>query len=163
MKRRNNDSSNSPRELSILLADDDKDDCLLFGEALEELRLHAKFTAVHDCDQLMHYLTAETVELPTVLFLDLNMPRKNGLVCLEELKCDKNLKQVPVIIYSTSYDIIIADRLYQKGAHHYICKPAEFSQLKSIIEYAIGLISEEKTSQPPKEKFLLSNLRAVSI
>ena len=158
-----NNGTPLPRELHILLADDDKDDCLLFQEALEELRLQAKFTAVHDCDQLMHYLTAETVDLPSVLFLDLNMPRKNGLVCLEELKQDKNLKQIPVIIFSTSYDEIIADHLYNKGAHHYICKPADFCQLKTTIEYAIRLISEEKTSQQPKEKFLLSNLRAVSI
>src|SRR5580704_5402709 len=90
--------------LNILLADDDIDDCIFFEEALEECPLSTHFTCVPDGEQLMQLLTNETNGLPHVLFLDLNMPRKNGFECLSELKVDKKLKQLPVIIFSTSFE-----------------------------------------------------------
>lgn len=151
----------SPAKLTILLADDDKDDCLLFKEALEELCHHAQLKVVHDGEQLMQLLSNEKDEFFQVLFLDLNMPRKNGFVCLQEIKRSEKFKSLPVIIFSTAYEERIADQLYNNGAHHYICKPADFSQLKKVIEQALALIAKENTSQPPKEKFLLSNLKSI--
>lgn len=65
----------------ILLADDDIDNCLSFKEALEELPLNTGFSVVNDDAQLMNYLS-ETQQLPSVLFLDLNMPRKKRVACL---------------------------------------------------------------------------------
>lgn len=144
------------RELNILLADDDKDDCMFFKEALEELELSTQLTTVHDGEQLMKHLTSETNQLPDVLFLDINMPRKNGLTCLKEIKCSESLKALPVIILSTSYDEHIADQLYKNGAQHFICKPTDFSQLKKLIQQALDLVAKENTLQPPRAKFLLS-------
>ena len=86
----------------ILLADDDKDDCMLFKDALEELPLSTSLAIVHNGEQLMHFLNTQMATPPNVLFLDLNMPRKNGLECLTEIKLNKNLAQLPVIIFSTS-------------------------------------------------------------
>jgi CheY-like chemotaxis protein len=143
--------------INILLADDDNDDCQFFKEALEELPLTTQLTTVHDGDQLMHLLTKETDRLPDVLFLDLNMPRKNGFTCLKEIKRDKKLTHLPVIIFSTSFDENVADLLYKNGAQYYICKPADFSHLKNVIHEAIKLSTQKSFSQPPKEKFLLSN------
>lgn len=80
------------KQLNILLADDDSDDCLFFKEALRELLLSTNLTTVHDGEQLMQLLTNETNVLPHVLFLDLNMPRKNGFECLTEIKLSKKLK-----------------------------------------------------------------------
>lgn len=147
--------------IKILLADDDKDDCFLFKEALGEIPMATQFMAVHDGEQLMHYLNKEKDILPFVLFLDLNMPRKSGYECLKEIKSSDELKQLPVIIFSTSYDEAKANQLYEMGAHHYICKPADFSLLKKTIEHLLHLISKERASQPPKEKFLLQLLRTV--
>ena len=146
---------------NILLADDDKDDCMFFKEALEELPLQTKFTAVHDGEQLMELLTENSKEIFHVLFLDLNMPRKNGFACLTEIKRSEKLKSLPVIIFSTSYDESFADLLYINGAHHYICKPSDFSQLKKVIHQAITLVVKENNIQPPKESFFLSNLNAI--
>ena len=147
--------------INILLADDDKDDCMFFQEALEELQLQTKFTVVHDGEQLMQLLTKNSKQIFHVLFLDLNMPRKNGFACLTEIKRTKKLKSLPVIVFSTSYDESIADLLYINGAQHYICKPSDFSQLKKVIHQAITLVAKENTVQPPKESFLLSNLKAI--
>ncbi len=143
-------------ELNIFLADDDKDDCIFFQEALEELQLVVNLTTVHNGEQLMQLLQKRYSQLPDILFLDLNMPRKNGFSCLEEIKRSEQLKQLPVVIYSTSYDKNIADILYRNGAHHYICKPADFSMLKKFIHKAIMLTVGEKNSQPSRENFLLS-------
>jgi CheY-like chemotaxis protein len=80
--------------LNILLADDDIDDCIFFKEAVEELLIPTVFTIVHEGEQLMQLLTKEATDLPDVLFLDLNMPRKNGFECLSEIKDNKKLNQL---------------------------------------------------------------------
>lgn len=149
-----------PRDLNILLADDDKDDCLLFKEALEELQLQTALTLVHDGEQLVQLLTKNSNEIFDVLFLDLNMPRKNGFACLEEIKRNDKLKSLPVIIFSTSYDQSVADLLYKNGAQHYICKPADFSELRKIIQEALLLVSEIFSLKRPKQKFLIGSLKA---
>src|SRR5665647_2218424 len=92
-------------QLNILLADDDTDDCIFFKEALRELLLYTNLTTVQDGEQLMQLLTNETNELPHILFLDLNMPRKNGFECLSEIKQNKNLKDLPVVIFTTFFAV----------------------------------------------------------
>lgn len=140
---------------SILLADDDSDDCLLFKDALEELPLSAALTTVFDGDQLMQLLTKEDTLLPDVLFLDLNMPRKNGFQCLVEIKKNAKLNKLPIIIFSTSYEPAIASQLYQNGAMHYIQKPNEFAKLKNVIYDAINVAAQRNSTQPSIEGFVL--------
>jgi CheY-like chemotaxis protein len=144
-----------PKLLVLLLADDDKDDCLFFKDALEELPVKADLTTVHDGEQLMQLLAEKTGELPHVLFLDINMPRKNGFECLSEIKHNEKLKQLPIIIFSTSFEQDVVNLLYKNGAQHYIRKPADFSQLKKVIYQALLLATQEETLQPAKEDFVL--------
>jgi CheY-like chemotaxis protein len=145
--------------LNILLADDDTDDCYFLNEALKEFSLPTQLTTVHDGEQLMQQLTKETNELPHVLFLDLNMPRKNGFECLSEIKLNKRLKNLPVIIYSTSFHNKIAEMLYINGASYYISKPTEISQLKKTVQQIITHIAEGNISQPAKEDFVITTER----
>ena len=140
---------------NLLLADDDTDDCIFFKEALEELPVIAALTTVNDGVQLMQLLTTKTDTLPHALYLDLNMPRKNGFDCLTEIKQIEKLKQLPVIIFSTSFDTEVVNLLHERGANYYIQKPAEFSILKKIISKSLDLISETKEKQPPREKFVI--------
>jgi CheY-like chemotaxis protein len=145
------------KPLNILLADDDTDDCIFFKEAVEELLLSTHLTAVNDGEQLMQLLTNETNELPDVLFLDLNMPRKNGFECLSEIKGNQKLYQLPVIIFSTSFEQEVVNLLYKNGAQYFIRKPSEFSQFKKIIHQTfITLIVPQNISQPARENFVLT-------
>jgi CheY-like chemotaxis protein len=144
--------------LNILLADDDKDDCLFFKEALEELPLVSNLTTVHNGEQLIQLLTKKTVQLPDVLFLDLNMPRKNGFTCLEEIKSDHKLSHVPVIILSTLFDENIANRLYKNGALFYICKPPDFHELKKVINLALTLVAENSIPATVQRKIFAQQL-----
>ena len=149
--------------LNILLADDDTDDCNFFKEALDGLTLSTQLTTVHDGEQLMKLLTKETNELPSMLFLDLNMPRKNGFECLSEIKLIKKLNQLPIIILSTSFNHDVVNLLYHNGAQYYVPKPAEFSQLKKVIQQTLTLIAQNNISQPTRENFVITPQKSVVI
>ena len=145
--------------INILLADDDEDDCLFFKDALNGLTLAASLTTVHDGDQLMQHLETVAANLPDALFLDLNMPRKNGFECLTELKNNSTFKNLPVIIISTSYDEEKANLLYKEGAHYYICKPSGFEELKNVVQHAITLVGQNN-KQATKEDFFINKLKS---
>ena len=144
------------KQLNVLLADDDIDDCNFFKKALIELPLPTLLTTVHDGEELMEILRRDTDELPHVIFLDINMPRKNGFECLAEVKLSKRLKQLPVIVFSTSFEQEVVNLLYKNGAQYFIRKPSDFSQFKQIIEHTLLLIMKEKLSQPSREDFVLT-------
>jgi len=140
---------------NLLLADDDHDDCTFFKEALEDLPIEAKLSTVHDGVQLMNFLSTKAGTLPDVLFLDLNMPLKNGVECLSEIKSIREFENLPVIIFSTSFNIEVVDLLYQKGAHYYIRKPGDYDQLKKVILAAVTLAKKNKSIQPTRDQFVL--------
>ena len=129
-------------QLYILLADDD-DDCFFFQEALDELSISAHLTTVHNGEQLMQLLTETTALLPDVLFLDLNMPRKNGFECLLEIRSNEQLKQLPVVILSTSFDRVVADRLHQSGASCCMRKPSVHFELNRLIRQALTVVAQK--------------------
>jgi CheY-like chemotaxis protein len=151
-----NSSNQMSRKLNIFLAEDDQADCLLFKEALEELSVSADLTTFEDGEQLMEQLTKKPTQLPDVLFLDLNMPRKNGFVSLGEIKRNSELDTLPVIIFSTASEEKKINQVYRDAAHYYIRKPTEFSDLKKVIFEALTLIMQENNSLPGKEKFILT-------
>lgn len=141
---------------NLLLADDDEDDCAFFRDALDDLLLPVSLVTVNDGVQLMEFLENNSSDnLPDILFLDLNMPRKNGVECLTEIKQIDDLKNLPVIIFSTSLDMEIVDKMYEKGAIYYIRKPGDFSKLKKVIENALTVTAENNFKQPKKEHFIL--------
>lgn len=144
------------KPIKIILVDDDKDDCFLFKEALDELTLPVVLSIIHDGAEFMNTLKNDTVDFPDVIFLDLNMPRKNGFECLKEIKGHSTLKHLPVIIFSTSFDTHVANRLYEKGANYYMRKPSDFSTLKQLIEQALSHISSPPVLQPTQENFVLT-------
>ena len=141
----------------ILLADDDKDDSILFQEILEELPLSTHLTKVSNGEQLMQFLNETKDQLPDVLFLDLNMPRKNGYDCLSEIKGSEKLKSLSVIIFSTAFEPQVISLLYEKGAQYYIRKPNNYWQLKNLIHQALILTETTNIDYPLQEKFELSS------
>ena len=144
------------RKLNIFLADDDEADCLLFKEALDELPVTAKLTVVHDGQQLLDLLAQEENNLPDVLFLDLNMPRKNGFAALGQIKRDEKLLDLPVIVFSTANDQAKVKMVFRDAAHYYIRKPTKFSELKEVIYRVLALIAEGNIQLPKQENFMLT-------
>jgi CheY-like chemotaxis protein len=148
--------SENIKNINILLADDDNADCLLFKEALEELPISSILTIVHNGEQLIEEISKKGNKLPDVLFLDLNMPRKNGFVSLSQIKRSTELQDLPVVIYSTASDEEMVKNVFRNAAHYYICKPNDFLQLKKVIYEALMLITQKNNPLPLKEKFMIT-------
>jgi len=127
--------------VTILMADDDEQDCILAQKALKQCHLVNDLHFVRDGVELMDYLNrrgpyAERGKAPRpgLILLDLNMPRKDGRAALEEIKNDSNLQRIPVVVLTTSEaeeDIL---RTYDLGASSYITKPVTFQGLVDIME-----------------------------
>ena len=131
-----------PTSLRILLAEDDDDDRFVFKTALEETGLAYKLTVVNNGEQLMRSLNESTVEdLPHVLFLDINMPRKNGFECLAEIKGIEKLRPLKIIIFS-SHPTQHMEQHYQNGVIYYMRKPNSISQYKKVIHEALEVLKK---------------------
>lgn len=139
----------------IILVDDDEDDRLFFTDAFEEIKISTKIQTFKDGVELMDHLNSEDVVLPEILFLDLNMPRKNGLECLHEIKANDKFNSIAIAIYSTSSSEEHIEETFVKGANIYIKKPSEFSQLKKVLQDVVTINWQYQTSGLNKENFLL--------
>jgi CheY-like chemotaxis protein len=130
----------SKKSIAILIADDDAEDRLLAKEALEESRLTNSLQFVENGEELMDYLFhrgkyANKEEFPTpgLILLDLNMPKKDGREALREIKADKDLRIIPIVVLTTSKaeeDIL---RTYDLGVSSFITKPVTFGALVDIM------------------------------
>jgi CheY-like chemotaxis protein len=138
------------KQLNILLAEDDQDDRDFFYLALKEMPIHTHLTTVIDGDQLMNYLYKNSEHLPDILFLDLNMPRKNGFECLVEIKEDEKLKDLLVVVFSTSfprdsdYEEELVKMLMNTGAYDFIRKADNLTLLKEFIHQVIKRVAERE-------------------
>lgn len=129
------------RCLTILLADDDEDDRMLTREALLESRVPNQFHCVGDGLELLRYLRqeddyrdSERYPVPSLILMDLNMPRMDGREALREIKADPRLRSIPVIILTTSSAEEDMLRVYDLGAASFITKPVTFDKLVDLMK-----------------------------
>lgn len=139
----------------IILADDDEDDRLFFTDAFSELKINTKVDTFKDGVELMNYLNDSDSVLPNVLFLDLNMPKKNGIECLHEIKNDERFKDIAIAIYSTSSSEEDIEETFVCGANIYIKKPSDFNTLKKVLSDVVTINWQYHTSGLNKDNFLL--------
>jgi CheY-like chemotaxis protein len=114
--------------LKLLLADDDQDDRLFFQDAVKASGIDVSLHSVTDGEQVISYL-ATADSLPDLVFLDLNMPCKNGRECLEEIRKDPQYKNLRVAVYTTSGEDREVANLEELGADIFIRKPNDFNLL----------------------------------
>jgi len=148
------------KKLSILLADDDEDDRMLFTEIVEQMESSITLNTVDDGEQLIRALTGNGHSLPDVIFLDLNMPNKNGKECLREIKAHQRLKHLPVIIYSTSAAEKDVRDAYSHGATLYIQKPSNLKGLKKTLTEVLSMNWHSGQPQFGRDNFLLKTVEA---
>jgi CheY-like chemotaxis protein len=139
----------------ILLADDDESDRLLFTEAFLELNIKTIVHTVNNGVELMEWLNAKNRHLPHLLFLDINMPQKNGLECLKEIKSNEKLKDISIAIYSTSDSEKDMEETFLNGANVYITKPNDFIKLKQVLEKAVVTSYQYQDQSLNRDNFLL--------
>lgn len=124
----------------ILVADDDEDDRMLIADAFEESLLKNPVDFVKDGEELMLYLRKEgpfegnTDELPGIILLDLNMPKKDGRTALKEIREDASLRNIPIIVLTTSKSEEDILKTYNLGVNSFITKPVTFDNLVDVVK-----------------------------
>jgi len=137
---------------TILLVDDDPDDCVLVQDAWAENRLTSKLRVVRDGEELMDYLRRHArggdlagERLPALILLDLNMPKKDGREALREIKTDPKLRRIPIVVLTTSNAEEDIARSYALGVNSFIIKPSSFGTLVDVVgtlaHYWFGVVA----------------------
>ena len=124
------------KPMTILLADDDEEDCLLTQDALTESHLANTLYTVHDGEELLDFLYQRgayaapgVAPRPGVILLDLNMPKMDGREALAQIKADPDLRRIPIVVLTTSQAEEDISSCYDLGANSFISKPVTFSGL----------------------------------
>jgi len=141
--------------LNVALVDDDKDDRFLFQEVIEEIKINTNLLLFTNGQEFMDYLTQGDMVNLHIVFLDLNMPVKNGIQCLEEIRDNNRFNDISVAIYSTSSSEADIEETFVKGANVYINKPNDFKSLKKTIEQVLRVNWQYNTSVLNRGNFLL--------
>lgn len=122
----------------VLMADDDQEDCLLATEALSESGAQANISFAEDGIELIEYLLecvqSRDKRLPDLILLDLNMPRKDGREALAEIKAKPALKDIPIVIFTTSEDARDIELTMREGAESFLTKPDSFEEWVNIMK-----------------------------
>jgi len=134
---------------NFFLADDDPDDSDMFREALSGIKPEVELNYTKNCKGMIDKLHAQE-QLPDIIFLDINMPEINGWQCLARLKADAALREIPVLLYSTSPAELLGKRAIESGAFAFYEKPSDFKKLCDFLK-AVAHTSKDKLSLTLKE------------
>ena len=131
----------SGNAIHILIAEDDDDDYMLTLQALQESRVVNSVQRVCDGIELLdclnrrgQFASADPPPAPSLILLDLNMPRKDGREVLSDIKADPRLRRLPVVVLTTSRAQEDVVRSYDLGVNSFICKPVSFRGLVDALK-----------------------------
>lgn len=145
--------------IHVIIVDDDPEDCELFKLALEQSPVPVALQILYDGESLLRQLSNHDT-LPDAIFLDINMPKKNGREVLAEIRSNKKFNAVRIIMFSTSASVDDIDYSYDHGANLYIPKSIFFSDQKNILKTLFSDEWEKYLVQVPKEIFVLNNVHS---
>jgi CheY-like chemotaxis protein len=140
--------------MRIFLADDDADDRLLFYEAIKRASAETELSVANDAVELIELLSGSNPDSVRLVFLDLNLPVKNGLECLADIRSNVLLRDIPLVIYSTSVNPDDINKAFEAGADFYVPKPASFTELVGFIKHLVQL-NRAKHEPATRETFVL--------
>jgi CheY-like chemotaxis protein len=142
--------------VKIILAEDDKDDQELFIEALSATNIPSEVTTVENGQELLNTLKDPAEPNPDIVFIDINMPVKGGKEALAEIKSDKELKEIPAVMLSTSNNPDDIEETFKKGANLYVQKPSSFTGFILILKKVFILHWTKALLNPVKNIFFVS-------
>lgn len=136
----------------LLMADDDKDHAMLFERIIKKEYPCVHVSCVQDGEQLIRFLHRHPVD---ILFLDLNMPCKNGYECLQEIRRDASIKDLPIVVYSNSAHLSDIQKSFLLQADFYLVKPFITDHLRTAIRMILAV---DWTDDPPiKRHYFINN------
>lgn len=139
--------------LHILLAEDDDDDYLIFTLAIRDIKIAVALTRAENGEELMKLLGKR---VPDILFLDLEMPCKNGRQCLKEIRANKKYDELPVIIYSSFKDASSVEFCFRESGNLYVVKPNSIKDLSEILSRILTIDWGKIMYYPPRSEFVIN-------
>ncbi len=146
------------KPIVILMADDDEDDILLTGKALQKGKLLNTLYCVRDGEELLDYMfrrgaytNPEKAPRPGLILLDLNMPKKDGREALKEIKSNPDLNDIPIVVFTTSKAEEDIYRSYKLGVNSFVTKPVTFEKLIEVMQM-LGRYWFEIVTLPVEER-----------
>lgn len=135
---------------SVYLVDDDEDDRIIFAEVFSETAPSVDLKLVKSGDELANILCEDLIPVPDVIFLNVNMPLKNGFDCLKEIReRSDNLQSLRIIMFSTSDNPDTINTASELGADFYAVKPTSYFDLKSLIIKVLSIDWAEDRAKMP--------------
>ncbi len=153
---KNNHELQTEDPVKVVLADDDKDDQEIFQDALTETNIPVALATVDSGQELMDHLKDPTEPNPDIIFLDVNMPVKNGKEVLAEIKSDETLNEIPIVMLSTSGHVKDVEDTFTAGANLYVQKPGSFTSLIILLKKIFTLKWAGVLMNPVRKTFLMS-------
>ncbi|PXY46847.1 response regulator [Flavobacterium hydrophilum] len=147
---------NEKEPVKIILAEDDKDDQELFIDALDEADIPSDVTTVENGQQLVDALKDKSQPDPDIIFIDINMPVKGGKQALEEIKGDKDLRDIPAVMLSTWDHPADIEDTFDKGANLYVQKPNSFAGFVLLLKKVFLLHWAKALLRPVISLFFVS-------
>lgn len=123
---------------TLFYAEDDEDDVFLFQSVLNDINIKHELIVSNNGQELIDHLNNPPPS-PNLVFIDLNMPVKNGLDSLQEIREDVKFGKVPIIILSTSSDEAAIEKAKSLGADMYIVKPTNYAKLKEFLKKCLSM------------------------
>ncbi|MFD1604452.1 response regulator [Flavobacterium artemisiae] len=145
----------------IYLAEDDEDDKILFLEALKELHPEIAVEVSKDGQELLNNLRKTQSGNPDIIFMDINMPCKNGFECLKEIKRERYFSGIKIIMFSTSSSSLHIELSRRLGADHYAVKPGSFQELRELLREIMTI--DWSTEPKDKNQFVIASRKINSI
>jgi CheY-like chemotaxis protein len=117
----------------IIIVDDDEDDRFLIESAFQDTMLQTRLQFFDNGDSLLSFMQSCPSVLPSVILMDINMPGRSGIETLQILKTASPMKNVPIIIFSTTKSAHEINEVYNSGANSFITKPSSYEGLKALV------------------------------
>lgn len=146
---RNLSDNDMPEMKKIFLTDDDLDDIEFLQSAISIICKDYTITVMHNGEELLAQLKKDKTSLPDIIFLDINMPKIDGLEALKRIRSSAKHKSIPIVLYSTSSNDLNIKAAYSLGANFYFVKPSSYQSLTSNLKKFLS-INWEKYSFPVK-------------
>ena len=137
----------------VMIAEDDDDDFMVFSVAIKETSYKVLIIRAEDGNLLLKLLEEN---IPDILFLDLNMPCKDGKECLKVIRASRRYDSLPIIIYSSLSDLTSIEYCFREGSNLYMVKPTDYGELKTALERILTVNWSKTLYFPQRENYVVT-------
>ncbi|MET3038130.1 response regulator [Chryseobacterium sp. NRRL B-14859] len=141
--------------LNVIVADDDENTLTFFKDIFKELKISIKVQCFNNGKDLMMYLHNDDAFIPEIIFIKYDIPGKESMECIEEIKSNLKFNNMVTAIYGEQISENEIEEIFVKGANIYIRKPDSYEHLKKVLTDVITINWQYHTSGLNKENFIL--------